>query len=168
MAVLLTCPSAPCALMLAHAVLSTQLPGCTSDSSCAAWAAPHFITVRSSWQWAVKLRSPLPHPAQSHAPRRDKAYGAVCPDQDIPSSDAVPGWGALCHALSLASLSYGDFCSTAQDPKILCQCRAEELVLPQTFWQGPAISICIMETVAHQPSTHSEIFLGLAVLMRER
>lgn len=117
MAVLLTCPSAPCALMLVHAVLSTQLSGCTSDSSCAAWAAPHFITVRSSWQWAVKLCFPLPHPAQSHAPRRDKAYGAVCPDQDIPSSDAVPGWGALCHALSLASLSYGDFCSTAQDPR---------------------------------------------------
>lgn len=117
---------------------------------------------------AVKLRSPLPHPAQSHAPRRDKAYGAVCPDQDIPSSDAVLGWDALCTGLSLASLSYGDLCSTAQDPKVLCQCRAEELVLPQTFWQGPAISICIMETVAQPPSTHSEIFLGLAVLMRER
>lgn len=154
--------------MLAHMVLSAQLPGCTSDSSCAAWAAPHFITVRSSWQSAVKLCSPLPHPAQSHAPRRDKAYEAVCPDQDIPSRDAVPGWDVLCRGLSLAPLSYGDFCSTAQDPKILCQCRAEELVLPQAFWQGPAISICIMETVAQPPSTHSDIFLGLAVLMRER
>lgn len=109
--------------MLAHTVLSAQLPGCTSDSSCAAWAVPHFITVRSLWQWAVKLCSPLPHPAQSHAPRRDEAYRAVCPDQDIPSSDPVPGGDALCHSLSLAPFSYGDFCSTAQDPKILCQWR---------------------------------------------
>lgn len=111
---------------------------------------------------------PSSHPAHSHASRRDKAYGDVCSSQDIPSSDAVPGWDALCHGLSLAPLSYGDFCGTAQDPKILCQCRVEELVLPQALWQGPAISICIMETIAQPISTHSGIFLGLVVLMRER
>lgn len=48
------------------------------------------------------------------------------------------------------------------------QCRAEELMFPQALWQGPTISTCIIETVAQPPSTHSRIFLGLAVLMRER
>lgn len=30
------------------------------------------------------------------------------------TADAVPGWGAVCHGLSLAPLSYGDFCRTVQ------------------------------------------------------
>lgn len=80
----------------------------------------------------------------------------VSPGWDSPSSDAVPGWDALCHTLSLARLRYGDYRGTAQDPNTLCPCRVEELALPRALWQGAAISICVTETVAQSPSAHSQ------------
>lgn len=102
------------------------------------------------------LCSPLPRPARSCAPKRDDACGAAClPGWGSPSSGAVPGRDALCHALSLARLCYGDYQGTAQDPNILCWCRVEELALPWVLWQGPAISICVRETVTQPPSAHS-------------
>lgn len=80
---------------------------------------------------------------------------AVSPGPDSPSCDAAPGRDALRQVLSLACLHYGDYRGMVQDPKILCWCRVEELALPRVLWQGPAISICVMETVAQPPSAHS-------------
>lgn len=110
-------------------------------------------------KWAVKLHSPL-HPHRS-----------------VPCTQE----GQSLELSALAKMPHSRFCArlgccvprsvpwhlSPMEISVV-QGRAEELMLPQALWQGPAISIRIMETVAQPPSTHSGIFLGLAVLMRER
>lgn len=81
----------------------------------------------------------------------------VSPGRYSPSHNAAPGQDALRQALSLACLHYGDHRGTAQNPNTLCWCRVEELALPWALWQGPAVSICVTETVAQLPSAHSRV-----------
>ena len=152
-----TCSPAPCPAVLAPTMLSGWLPECTFDSSQGVWAAPHFIVVQGPWQWAVKAPVPL-----FAALLRPVCLGGtvpvelpVSPGGDSPSRDAVPGQDARCRAPSPARLDCRDGRGAARDPDTLCWCRAEELALPRVLWQGPAVSICVTETVAQPPSAHS-------------
>lgn len=147
-AALLTCPSAPCAPMLAYTVLqfsSLVLPGQLPISS--------LLGVHGN---SVSLFSTLLSPMHPGGTKPME----LCALARIPLAVMLCLAGVLCAMVCPLHLSPMEI-SAAQH-------RAEELVLPQALWQRPAISICIMETVAQPPSTHSGLFLGLAVLMRER
>lgn len=124
-------------------------------STCQGVSEQHPVSslLRGSWQRAVKPPVPL-FPAllaPAHPGGMIPVELPVSPGWDSPSRGAAPGRDALCQALSLARLHYGDYRGTAQHPNTLRWCRAEELALSRALWQGPAISISVTETTTISP-----------------